>query len=59
MGDIFLVSADSDLKGCILSSYLQSIDGSGKANVQIIIFNPRAIDVELEHTMTFKFLLVK
>ncbi len=59
MGDIFLASADSDLKGCILSTYLQSIDGGGKANVQVIIFNPQSIDVQLAPTMTFKFLLVK
>jgi len=34
MGDIFLVSADADLNGCILSTYLQSIDGNGRANVK-------------------------
>ncbi|MDH5368314.1 MAG: hypothetical protein OEW67_15150, partial [Cyclobacteriaceae bacterium] len=59
MGDIFLVSADSDLQGCILSAYLQSIAGDGRANVQVIIFNPQGIDVTLASTMTFKFLLVK
>jgi len=60
MGDIFLVSADNDLKGCILSAYLQSIDGSGNANVQVVIFNPQNNgNVTLTSTMTFKFLLVK
>jgi hypothetical protein len=60
MGDIFLVSANNDLKGCILSAYLQSIDGSGNANVQVIIFNPQNNgNVTLASTMTFKFLLVK
>ncbi|MCV9387149.1 hypothetical protein [Reichenbachiella ulvae] len=59
MGDIFLVSADKDLKGVILSAYLQSIDGSGDANVQVILFNPKGTDVTLETPMTFKFLLVK
>ena len=59
MGDIFLVSADNDLKGCILSAYLQSIDGSGNANVQVIIYNPQGTDVTLATPMTFKFLLVK
>ena len=59
MGDIFLASADIDLKGCILSVYLQSIDGNGQANVQVILFNPRNIPVTLQTPVTFKFLLVK
>ena len=59
MGDIFLASADIDLKGCILSVYLQSIDGNGQANVQVILFNPRNIPVTLDTPVTFKFLLVK
>lgn len=60
MGDIFLVSANKNLKGCILSAYLESIDGSGDANVQIVIFNPIGNgNVTLETPMTFKFLLVK
>ncbi|WP_242131129.1 hypothetical protein [Aestuariivivens marinum] len=59
MGDIFLASADIDLQGCILSVYLQSIDGNGQANVQVILFNPRNIPVTLQTPVTFKFLLVK
>jgi len=59
MGDIFLASADIDLEGCILSVYLQSIDGDGRANVQVILFNPRNIPVTLQTPVTFKFLLVK
>ncbi|RED50567.1 hypothetical protein [Seonamhaeicola aphaedonensis] len=59
MGDIFLASADVDLQGCILSVYLQSIDGNGQANVQVILFNPRNIPVTLQTPVTFKFLLVK
>ncbi|MDH5610378.1 MAG: hypothetical protein OEY56_12950 [Cyclobacteriaceae bacterium] len=60
MGDIFLVSANVDLKGCILSAYLQSIDGSGNANVQVVIFNPiNNGNVTLVTPATFKFLLVK
>ncbi len=60
MGDIFLASANVDLKGCILSVYLQSIDGSGDANVQVVIFNPiNNGDQTLQTPVTFKFLLVK
>ena len=62
MGDIFLVSANIDLKGCILSAYLQSIDGggTGNANVQVVIFNPiNNGNVTLTTPATFKFLLVK
>lgn len=59
MGDIFLVSADSDLKGCILSAYLESIGGDGRANVQVVIFNPSSSAVTLASTLTLKFLLVK
>lgn len=59
MGDIFLVSADSDLKGCLLSAYLESIGGDGRANVQVVIFNPSPGDVTLASTITLKFLLVK
>jgi len=59
MGDIFLASADIDLKGCILSVYLQSIDGDGRANVQVILFNPKNNDVTLDTPVTFKFILVK
>lgn len=60
MGDIFLASANVDLEGCILSVYLQSIDGSGNANVQVVIFNPPSNgNVTLITPVTFKFLLVK
>ncbi|WP_242156252.1 hypothetical protein [Aestuariivivens sediminis] len=59
MGDIFLASADIDLQGCILSVYLQSIDGNGQANVQVILFNPKNNPVTLQTPVTFKFLLVK
>ncbi|TLX72605.1 hypothetical protein E9993_17365 [Labilibacter sediminis] len=60
MGDIFLASANVDLKGCILSVYLQSIDGTdGRANVQVILFNPQNKTVTLQTPVTFKFLLVK
>ncbi|WNH13626.1 hypothetical protein [Thalassobellus suaedae] len=59
MGDIFLASANVDLKGCILSVYLQSIDGNGQANVQVILYNPQNNSVTLQTPVTFKFLLVK
>lgn len=61
MGDIFLVSANKDLKGCILSAYLQDVQSlGGDANVQVVIFNPAGNgNVTLETPMTFKFLLVK
>lgn len=59
MGDIFLASANVDLKGCILSVYLESIDGDGKANVQVVLFNPQNTNVTLQTPVTFKFLLVK
>jgi len=60
MGDIFLASANVDLKGCILSVYMQSIDGiDGRANVQVILFNPQNNTVKLQTPITFKFLLVK
>ena len=60
MGDIFLASANVDLKGCILSVYLQSIDGTdGRANVQVVLFNPQNKSVTLQTPVTFKFLLVK
>jgi hypothetical protein len=59
MGDIFLASANVDLKGCMLSVYLESIDADGKANVQVVIFNPQTNNVTLQTPVTFKFLLVK
>ena len=60
MGDIFLASANVDLKGCILSVYLESIDGTdGRANVQVVLFNPQNTPVTLQTPVTFKFLLVK
>ncbi len=59
MGDILLVSANEDLKGCIMSTYIESVDASGVAQVKVVIFNPSNITVTLEHSMTFKFLHVK
>jgi hypothetical protein len=59
MGNIFLASANVDLKGCILSVYMQSIDGDGRANVQVILFNPQNTSITLQTPVTFKFLLVK
>jgi hypothetical protein len=61
MGDLFLVSANKDLKGCILSAYLQDINVvDGRANVQIVLFNPQNNgNITLETPVTFKFLLVK
>jgi hypothetical protein len=59
MGDLFLASANVDLKGCLLSVYLQSVTGGGDAKLKVVIFNPKATDVTLDTPVTFKFLLVK
>ncbi len=59
MGDLFLASANVDLKGCLLSVYLQSITGGGDAKLKVVIYNPKNTSVTLDTPVTFKFLLVK
>ncbi len=59
MGDLFLASANVDLKGCLLSVYLQSVAGGGDAKLKVVLFNPTNNTVTLQTPVTFKFLLVK